>query len=389
MTRLLIATTVVAALRAFFVPMAHHFRAMGWQVDGMAQGASGCPQCNAAFDHVWEIDWSRNPLAAQNLVAVPQQLRKVVTKQAYDLVHVSTPVAAFVARYALNGLRQQGKLKIIYTAQGFHFYQGGSPWKNAAFLTLEKLAGRWTDYLVVVNHEDEEAAKHYSLVPPPQVRYIPGTGLNLERFHPDAVPESEVVRVRQALGLSAETPLFLSVAELIPRKRPCDILQAFAALQPSTAHLAFAGAGVLLEEMQQFAIHLGVQDRVHFLGLRSDIPTLMRSAIATILASEQEGLPNCVMESLCLGVPVIGSQIRGTQDLLDGGYGFLFPVGSVAKLTEAMTLALEQPEATQLIGKRSWNRMAPYGLHPVLKQYEALYTEALNSVRANEILLPV
>lgn len=48
--------------------------------------------------------------------------------------------------------------------------------KNAAYQALEKLAGFWTDYLVVVNREDEEAANRYSLVESARVRYIPGTG---------------------------------------------------------------------------------------------------------------------------------------------------------------------------------------------------------------------
>lgn len=60
---------------------------------------------------------------------------------------------------------------------------------------------------------------------------------------------------------------------------------------------------------------------VHFLGRRRDIPVLMRASVATLIASAQEGLPNCVRESLCMETPVIGTEIRGTRDLLVDGNG--------------------------------------------------------------------
>ena len=211
MKSLLIITTIPSTLK-FFLPLTEHLRSQGWQVDAMAKELSTSEEYAHFFDRVWDIEWSRNPLDPKNLLAAPQQIRQVLAQQQYNLVNVSTPVAAFVARYALNNWRKQGKFKVIYTAQGFHFYQGGAPHKNAIFLGLEKIAGPWTDYLVVVNREDESAAKRYGLISPERVRYIPGTGLNLERFNPHAISEAEIMGVRQELGLVPENSLFLSVA---------------------------------------------------------------------------------------------------------------------------------------------------------------------------------
>jgi len=376
MNKLLIVTTITPTLRAFFAPLARHLREIGWQVDGMAKGVSTCPECLQAFDRTWEIDWSRNPTAPQNLLVAPPQIREVLAQQAYNLVNVSTPVAAFVSRYVLNDLRKQGKLKVIYTAQGFHFYKGGSPLKNSIFLGLEKLAGPWTDCLVVVNREDKEAAKRW-LVPAERVRYIPGTGLNVDRYNPLEIPEAEILRVRQELGLSPDTPLFLSVAELIPRKRPHDVLKAFARLRRPEAHLAFAGQGQI-KEMQQLASQLGVENQVHFLGFRRDIPVLMRASAATVLASEHEGLPNCVMESLCLEVPAIGTDIRGTRDLLEGGCGLLVKLGDIDGLAQAMAWVLDRPVAAREMAQRGRKSILAYELQNILKQYEALYAEINN-----------
>ncbi|WP_445174130.1 glycosyltransferase [Microcoleus sp.] len=377
MNKLLIITTIPATVD-FFLPLTKHLRSQGWQVDAMAKKLSTSQGYPDFFDRVWDVEWSRNPLEPQNLIVAPQQIRDVLSQQKYDIVNVSTPVAAFVTRYALNDLRKQGKLKVIYTAQGFHFYQGGAPHKNAIFLGLEKIAGPWTDYLVVVNREDESAAKRYGLISADRVRYIPGTGLNLDDFNPNAISEAEIMRVRQELGLAPENSLFLSVAEFIPRKRPGDILKAFAQLGRPQVHLAFAGNGLIFEEMQQLAAKLGIQSQVHFLGFRRDIPVLMRASAATVLASEQEGLPNCVMESLCLEVAAIGTDIRGTRDLLEGGCGLLVKLGDIDGLAQAMAWVLDRPEAAREMVQRGRKSILAYELQNILKQYEALYAEINN-----------
>lgn len=377
MNRILFVTTIPGTLRAFLLPFAQHFRAKGWQVDAMAEGISNCPKCLHSFDRVWEVEWSRNPLDPQNLIIAPPQIRLAIAQQDYDIVHVHTPVAAFVTRYALNNLRQQGRPKVIYTAHGFHFYRGGKPLKNLSFLALEKLAGRWTDYLVVINREDEEAAKRYGLVPAERVCYTPGIGVDTDYYSPDNVPEAEVVRVRQELGLSPETPLFLSIAEFNPGKRHQDVLKALARLGRSEVHLAFAGTGPLMEQMQLLASELGIQNQVHFLGYRQDIPALIRASTATLLASEREGLPRSVMESLCLEIPVIGTQTRGIRDLLEGDCGLIVKLGDVEELAEAMARILNRPEEAKMMGKRGRERMKGYEVRQIIKLYDRLYDRAL------------
>ncbi|WP_339394235.1 glycosyltransferase family 4 protein [Nostoc sp. UHCC 0870] len=377
MKNLLMVTTVPDTLSAFLIPFAHHFRAQGWRVDAMTQGVSQNVECIKAFDQVWDVEWSRNPLNPFNLVVAPYIIQQVIQQEKYDLVHVHTPVAAFVTRYALKDLNQQKRPLIIYTAHGFHFYNGGKLLKNAIFLALEKLAGRWTDYLVVINREDEETAKKHRLISPEYIRYMPGIGVDLQYYNPQAVSDAEVAQLRQELKLASDTPLFLSVAEFIPRKHPQDVLKAFALLARPQACLAFAGDGFLMNQTQQLASQLGVENQVRFLGVRRDIPTLMRAATATILASDREGLPRCVMESMSMETPVIGTDIRGTRDLLKEGCGLLVKVGDIEALAQGMAWILDNPEKAQIITKEARERITSYELSYILKEYEALYAEAM------------
>ena len=381
MNRLLIITTIPGTIHAFLLPFAARFRELGWRVDAMACGISDHAECLQAFDRVWDVEWSRNPLDPRNFLVAPRVIREVVETEQYDIIHVHTPVAAFVTRYALKDLKEQQKCQVIYTAHGFHFHPLGKPLKNAIFQTLEQLAGPWTDYLVTINREDEAAAKKHHLLPLDRICYMPGIGVNLDYYNPHLVSEAEVARVRQDLGINTETFLFLTVAELIPRKRPRDIIQAFAALNRPEVHLALAGPGEsqIVQEMRQLASDLKVKNQVHFLGKRNDIPTLMKASIATILVSEQEGLARSVLESLSMEITVIGSKIRGIQDIIEDECGVLVELGDIPGITQAMEWVLNHSEEVQTRGKKGRQKMENYQIEHIIKLHENLYAEALSN----------
>jgi glycosyltransferase involved in cell wall biosynthesis len=380
MPRLLIATTIPETISAFLLPYVQHFRQQGWVVDGMAHHISINKACTESFDRVWDMPWSRNPLSPHNFWTALPRIYDIVEQGQYDLVHVHTPVAAFLTRCALRKLRTQQNLKVIYTAHGFHFYAGGSLLKNLAFGAMEKLAGAWTDYLVVINQEDEAAAHRCRLVPPQRVIYMPGIGVDLAQYNPQQVSPEAIATLRHELGLSDKNRLFLAIAELTPRKRPLDILQAFAALTNQKAHLAFAGGGPLQPMLENMAKDLNVLDRVHFLGFRQDIAILIRASVATVLVSGQEGLPRSVMESLALEVPVIGTNIRGTQDLLAQGGGILVDVGDTNRITIAMQQVLDCPQDALAIGRQGRRQMAAFDLQKTLALHQSLYGKALSPI---------
>jgi glycosyltransferase involved in cell wall biosynthesis len=374
--RLLIATTIPQTL-TFFLPIVYYYRSQGWQVHAMAASLSCRSEWIDKFDKLWDVQWTRNPLDPRNLFCASRRVQQVISRECYDLVLVSTPVAAFVTRFAQNLLKPREKPRIIYVAQGFHFYEGGSAILNTIFLCLEKIASQWTDVLIVVNREDEAAARKYNLLPVNRIFYVPGTGIDLQKFNRQVISDEDISTVYQSLGLDPKTPLFLSVAEFIPRKRHTDLLKAFAQLNRPDVHLALAGNGRSLKQMKQLAFDLRVADRVHFLGFRRDIPALMCASIANILVSQQEGLPNAVMEAMCLGVPVIGTKIRGTQDLLSDGCGLLVSLGDVSELADTMRWVLDNPKNAQEIGLRGMTQMTHYAVNPIIKRYDSIFSDTL------------
>jgi glycosyltransferase involved in cell wall biosynthesis len=372
---LLMVTTIPETLQAFLIPLARHFRRLGWRVDAMARNVTHSPECAAAFHRCRDISWSRNPLDPRHLFRATEMVRTAVVEGNYDIVHVHTPVAGFVTRLALRNRKAEAGPRVVYTAHGFHFYRGGPFLRNAVFRGLEKMAGHWTDALVVMNHEDDEAARSLKIVAADRVRFMPGIGVETAQYRRDSVLPEDVRRLREELKLPSNDDLFLMIAELIPRKRHEDVLHAFARLPGRHTRLLLAGTGPLLEDLRRQATDLKIQDRVHFLGFRRDIPVLLGASRALILASEHEGLPRSVMEAMCMETPVIGVRIRGIEDLLEGDCGFLVEKGDRDGLASAMKQVRDDPKEALDRAARARAKMARYDLKNILELHEALYRD--------------
>ncbi|MEL6927016.1 MAG: glycosyltransferase family 4 protein [Cyanobacteria bacterium J06600_6] len=375
--KLLIVTTIAGALEDFILPFVHHYRHLGWQVDGVSVDITSNPACVAALNSVWDVPWSRNPLDPRNLLNAVPRIQSIVIQGNYDLVHVHTPVAAFVTRYAISRLKMKHKPQVIYTAHGFHFHQQGNPLTNAIFLNLERLGGRWTDYLITINREDEAAARKHNLLPDERIFYTPGIGLELDKYDGDRVSEAEITAIHQELGLKATDTLLLTVAEFTPNKRHCDQLLALKELNRPEIHLAFAGDGDARPEAEKLARELGIEPQVHFLGFRYDIPALICASRSLLLTSQREGLPRSIMEAFCAAKPVIGTKIRGIQDLLADNCGLLVDVGDIVGLSQAIAQMVDDPELASHLGANGRQKITTYDVKNIIAEYSRIYDQAL------------
>jgi glycosyltransferase involved in cell wall biosynthesis len=378
MTRkMLIVATIAGMIEDFILPFIDHYRNLAWQVDGVAVDITSNSACVKAFNSVWDVPWSRNSLDPGNLIRAVPRIQEIVIQGNYDLVHVHTPVAAFVTRYAIAKLKTKHKPQVIYTAHGFHFHQQGNPLTNFIFLNLERLAGQWTDYLITINREDEAAAKKHYLLPDSRIFYTPGIGLKLDKYDRHQVSQSQIAAIRQELQLQLEDVLLLTVAEFTANKRHRDQLLALKQLNRPEIHLAFAGDGDVRPKIEQLAKELGLSQQVHFLGFRSDIPPLICSSKALLLTSGREGLPRSIMEAFCAATPVIGTKIRGIQDLLADDCGLLVEVGDIAALSQAIAYIIDHPQSAAQMGANGRQKIAMYDVQNIIQQYTQIYDRAL------------
>jgi glycosyltransferase involved in cell wall biosynthesis len=374
---LLIVATIAGTIRGFLLPYADHFRSLGWRVEAAGNGATSDPVLTRSFDRVHDLPLSRSVRDVRGLAGTWRALGEIL-REPRDIVHVHTPIAGLLTRVAVRHLPSARRPAVAYTAHGFHFHPAGRAVTNAAFLTVERIAGRWTDRLIVISDEDEAAARRYRIVPERRLVHMPGIGVDTRHYDPAVIDAVAATRVRSDIGIPADAPLFALVGELNMNKRPTDAVAALAALGERSAHLVLAGRGPERAAVEARARELGVADRVHLLGEVDDIRPLVRAATALLLLSRREGLARSVMEALSLEIPVIASTARGNRELLGEDRGRIFPTGDVSALSRAMTWLIDHPEDARGMGARGRARMVErYDIGVLLRLHEDLYREML------------
>ena len=131
--------------------------------------------------------------------------------------------------------------------------------------------------------------------------------------------------------------------------------------------------------LEQLAKHPRLREKTHWLGQRDDVPGLLKAADVLVLASLWEGMPNVVLEAMAARLPVIGTAVEGTEDLvLPGRTGWLVPPHDPEALTHALIEAVDSPERCRQYGEEGRLRVErEFSLETTLEAYERLWAGVL------------
>lgn len=324
--RLLVVTTVPITLTAFLLPLTKRLRDIGWEVDCLSAGrvpgnpmpTSENPQLAAAFNQRFDIGWSRS--AARTMSRYPslaQRVREVVAAGEYDVVHVHTPLAAWVTRAALRDVSPRPR--IIYTAHGFHFFEGHTDTNAELFHAAEKRAAHWTDDLVVINKEDEAAARKLVEGTRCRVHRIDGVGIELDEYDRTTVDARNRAVHTRAKYRAPESAFVVSmVAEYNHNKRPMLLLQAAVEVVHALPNLRviMVGDGPLRPQLQRRIDALRLRETVVLTGQlpHDEVKAIAQITDVGVLLSEREGLPRSLMEFVAAGATIAGTRTRGIVD---------------------------------------------------------------------------
>lgn len=332
---LFVATVVKTHIMEFHIPYLKMFKEMGWETAVAARNDYENPaDCVIPYcDTYHNIPFERNPLKPGNLKAY-KELKRVIDKGEYDIIHCHTPVGAMLTRLAAKQARKNGT-KVFYTAHGFHFYKGAPAINWILYYPVEKWLSRYTDVLITINKEDYERAKTFKAG---KVCYVPGVGIDLKKFNVGYVNKEQK---RKEIGVSADDFVLLSVGELIPRKNHEVVIRALSVLKhlDKLNHIEYVicGRGAYEADLRKLAEGLDVADHVHFLGYRNDISEICNCADLFVFMSHQEGVPVALMEAMACGLPAVCSNIRGNTDLIEDGVTGLLANNTPEEVAESIS----------------------------------------------------
>lgn len=270
--------------------------------------------------HLHQISITKSPLRLVQNGKALREVIQLIRREKIQALHCHTPTGGLIGRLA--GLCCGRKMKVVYTAHGFHFYQGAPQPGAFVYHTVEKLLARFTDILIVINEEDRQSAEKFHLRKNGQVFRIPGVGLDMERFAP--FTEEERAAGRRKLGLNEEDFFLLSVGELNENKNQHTVLLALARMRrdgKDVSHIRYGicGDGVNRRKLEEEIKLMGLSDIVKIYGYQSPVQLILGCADAFIFPSRREGLGIAALEALSMGIPVIAADNRGTREYMQPG----------------------------------------------------------------------
>jgi glycosyltransferase involved in cell wall biosynthesis len=208
-------------------------------------------------------------------------------------------------------------------------------------LWLDRLTKRLVTHHVAVSRSVSEFTSHSIRLSPDQISVIPN-GVDAAAFA-DAVPAD-----LSPFSIPSTASTLLFVGRLHPQKGLDQLVEAMWELVDTDrrdVHLLVVGQGPERTKLEPQTRAGALAKRVHWLGQRRDVASLMKSSTLLVLPSVWEGMPNVVLEAMAAGLPVVATKVDGTAELItDGETGWLCGAGTEWPLDEALRDALDSPQ---------------------------------------------
>lgn len=229
----------------------------------------------------------------------------------------------------------------------------------------EKQTFRQAQILIAVSQKVRQELLNIG-VPEEKIRVILN-GVDLKEFYPSFVERSQ-------WHLPDHVPLALFAGDIRSNRKNLDtVLQAL--IQVPGLHLAVAGA-VEGSPYPQLVAHLGLSQRVHFLGHRQDLPNVMRASDFFVFPSRYEPFGMVAIEAMASGLPVIVSKVTGVAEIVSPNCGMIIS-GSEDKegLVQALTMLTNNSEQRKQMGLAARQVAEEHSWVSKAKDYAALFDE--------------
>jgi glycosyltransferase involved in cell wall biosynthesis len=313
-------------------------------------------QAAAAGLEVLTVPPLRAPIAPYSDLRALAELRELLARRPFDIVHTHTAKAGVLGRLAAH---RAGVPRLVHTYHGFPFHEFQGAPRRQAYVRIERRLGRITDVALCVGTGVAVEAVRRRLISPERIRTI-GVVADTPAQHPSApagsdpdgstpegsTPEGSTrARARAALGLPAGATVVGAVGRLTYQKAPEDFLGALRALNRPEVIGVWIGDGELAGQIAAQAREMpGV--RVVLAGQRGNVPELLPAFDIFALPSRYEGLPTAVVEAMVCGIPVVATAVNAVGDVVaPGETGLLVPPGRPALMADAIRFLLDSPDA--------------------------------------------
>jgi len=206
-------------------------------------------------------------------------------------------------------------------------------------------------------------------------------GVDTEHFSPQ-----DSRAAKEMLGLGADRLVVGSVGRMIPRKGHRYLLEAAARLveEGSDFDVLLVGDGPEREPLLRMARRLGLEQRVHFLGDRSDVRACLAAMDVFVLPSLHEGMSNALLEAMAMAKAVVASDGPGNEEVVtDGVSGLVVKAGDAEVLAAGLKSLIDDPSLRRRLGRGAREHAeARFSRAAMVERFEELYETLVGASRA-------
>jgi glycosyltransferase involved in cell wall biosynthesis len=261
------------------------------------------------------------------------------------------------------------RVPVVLTHEHSWSYQG-QPLRR---LLDRDVIARGSDRLIAVSREDQRRMVEVEGIARARTLFVPN---GIARAEPTTGHD-----VRAELGIAQTALVVGSIGSLKPVKAFDVLLRAVAVLAGSLGdvHVVIAGEGPERAALTALTHELGLDESVHLLGRRADVPDVLGALDVAVCCSSSEGSPLSVMEYMQAGLAVVATAVGGVPDLIEPGiHGLLVPPRDPPALAAALAELLQAPERARAMGARARERQrAEFDIDVLVGRLETLYVELL------------
>ncbi len=201
---------------------------------------------------------------------------------------------------------------------------------------------------------------------------IINNAINVNEFH-SAIP---IIKKELIPIYNDSIKLVLMNARFVVAKDHITLFKAIKLL-PNYVHLLLIGKGDLENDYKKYCKENNIDDRVHFLGLRTDVANILQSVDLNVLSSNHEGFSISMLESMATGKPFIASSVPGIVDLISD-YALLYPHKDQHRLAEIISNVLNDNALAITTGERCFNFAKNYDINNCAENHLDTYFDVLN-----------
>ena len=319
------------------------------------------------------ISIEKNPFKIKKNIWALRELIRIIDREEISVVHCHNPNGGVLGRLA--AVLSKRKPFVVYTAHGFHFFQG-APVKNWLFYyPAEKVLAKFSDIIITINHEDYTRADKFHYKKDGGAALIPGVGVDLEKCYllkEDEVHERDTLR--KNLGIPEHAFHIVSAGEINKNKNHRVVIEAIAKLARSDIYYSICGEGPNRKNLETEIKKYGLSDRVFLQGYRNDMPKIWRTADISVFPSLREGMGMAGLEAMASGIPLIAADNRGTREyLIDQENGLVCNAASADEFAKAILSLYENKEQRQRYAARAQNTVEKFSLHESAAKMSQIY----------------